>query len=95
MSNFYSVRELQKHYCSGDNAKCIDLDDDFDCGEHGVSCLLTGQCMSNEWICDSINDCGLWEDEVNCPGEIMLLRICTPVDLGLCRAKCQTLMCPN
>ena len=72
MSNFYTVRELQKHYCSAYDDKCVDLADEYDCGEHGVPCLLTGQCMSNEWICDSINDCGLWEDEVNCPGECYL-----------------------
>ena len=69
MSNFYTTRELQKHYCQVDNDDCLNLEEKFDCGEEGVSCLMTGQCMSREWICDSINDCGLWEDEVNCPGE--------------------------
>ena len=41
----------------------------IDCGKTGISCLMTGQCMANEWKCDSINDCGLWEDEVNCKSE--------------------------
>lgn len=41
----------------------------IDCGKTGISCLMTGQCMAQEWKCDSINDCGLWEDEVNCKRE--------------------------
>ena len=30
--------------------------------------------FSQEWLCDGINDCGLWEDEINCKRKNLVLE---------------------
>ena len=30
--------------------------------------------FSQEWLCDGINDCGLWEDEINCKRKNLVLN---------------------
>ena len=31
--------------------------------------------MDKRWSCNAINDCGLWEDEINCEGEYLIILI--------------------
>jgi hypothetical protein len=58
------IRESCKLY----DSNCVDLGKVEPCKPDEVRCLMSGACLSPEWRCNGVNDCGFWEDEVNCQG---------------------------
>ena len=64
LSNPDIIRESCKLY----DSNCVDLGKVEPCKKDEVRCLMSGACLSPEWRCNGINDCGFWEDEVNCQG---------------------------
>jgi hypothetical protein len=69
----FSTADLRTSVCSSSNSGCVNLNDKEKCGsESELKCLLSGQCIDKQWLCDGINDCGLWEDEINCKGNFLV-----------------------
>ena len=64
LSNPDIIRESCKLY----DSNCVDLGKVEPCKPDEVRCLMSGACLSPEWRCNGVNDCGFWEDEVNCQG---------------------------
>nr|KAG5685933.1 hypothetical protein BaRGS_028659 [Batillaria attramentaria] len=60
-----------KHKANRKRAVCGDLE--FQCSN--------GQCIEQEWLCDTENDCGNNEDEIGCP-------VCGDIDFQCSNGQC-------